>query len=90
MKEGRSLGANTTHSIDGMVVREMTRRCNYNPVMIARLKNEIFSRNQSMNRAKDQKLIELWQRGEESGFLSSSVIWIMTMQGMSILCASCR
>ena len=74
MEEGRSLGANTTHSIDGMVVREMSRRCNYNPVMIARLKNEIFSRNQSMNRAKDQKLIELWQRGEESGFLSARIL----------------
>lgn len=33
-KEGRSLGANTTHSVDGMIVREMVRRCNYNPKRI--------------------------------------------------------
>lgn len=74
MEEGRSLGANTTHSIDGMVVREMTRRCNYKPNHISKLKNEIFSRNQSMNRPKDQKLIELWRHGEESGFLSTRIL----------------
>lgn len=34
VEEGRSLGANTTHSIDGMIVREMVRRCNYNPTRI--------------------------------------------------------
>lgn len=74
MAEGRSLGANTTHSIDGMVVREMVRRCNYNPVMIARLKTEIFSKNQSMNRPKDAKLIELWKRAEETGFYSYRIL----------------
>ena len=26
---GRSIPANATHSVDGMVVREMARRCNY-------------------------------------------------------------
>lgn len=74
MKEGRSLGANTTHSIDGMVVREMNRRCNYNPVTIARLKQEMFSKNMSMNRPRDQKVIELWKRAEESGFLSARIL----------------
>lgn len=74
MKEGRSLGANTTHSIDGMVVREMNRRCNYNPAMIERLKSDVFSKNQSMNRPRDQKVIELWKRGEESGFLSTRIL----------------
>ena len=74
MKEGRSLGANSTHSVDGMVVREMNRRCNYKPEMIAWLKNEIFSRNQSMNRPRDQKVMELWKRGEDSGFLSARIL----------------
>jgi DNA-dependent RNA polymerase len=73
-KEGRSLPANATHSIDGMVVREMNRRCNYNPVTIARLKQEMFSKNMSMNRPRDQKVIELWKRAEESGFLSARIL----------------
>lgn len=73
-KEGRSLPANATHSIDGMVVREMNRRCNYNPVTIARLKQEMFSKNMSMNRPRDQKVIELWKRAEESDFLSARIL----------------
>ncbi|WP_027854426.1 DNA-directed RNA polymerase [Marinobacterium litorale] len=31
VKDGLSNAANLTHSVDGMVVREMNRRCNYNP-----------------------------------------------------------
>lgn len=33
-RDGISLAANITHSIDGMVVREMNRRCNYNPKQV--------------------------------------------------------
>ena len=74
MKEGRSLGANATHSIDGMVVREMNRRCNYNPVTIARLTDDVFSKNMSMNRPRDQKVTELWKHYERSGFLSARIL----------------
>lgn len=31
---GVGLGANVTHSIDGMLVREMSRRCNYDPLHV--------------------------------------------------------
>ena len=33
-KAGLSIAANVVHSVDGMIVREMGRRCNYNPVKL--------------------------------------------------------
>ncbi|AYA64302.1 DNA-directed RNA polymerase [Alteromonas sp. RKMC-009] len=33
-EKGLSVAANVIHSIDGMVVREMNRRCNYDPVLL--------------------------------------------------------
>lgn len=41
VEEGRSLGANTTHSIDGYVVREICRRCNYDVDQIKRIRQMI-------------------------------------------------
>lgn len=38
---GLSIAANVVHSIDGMLVREMNRRCNYNPVELKRVKHMI-------------------------------------------------
>lgn len=37
-KHGISLPANITHSVDGLVVREMNRRCHYNPIQVNRVK----------------------------------------------------
>lgn len=72
--EGRSLGANITHSIDGMVVREMVRRCMYDPNQVQTLKFMNGLKNQSMNRPKDQKLMQLWKLYEDSGFFSARII----------------
>ena len=36
VKDGIANAANITHSIDGMVVREMNRRCNYDPVTLTK------------------------------------------------------
>ena len=38
MDAGRSLGANTIHSVDGMIVREITRRCDYDLEVVAACK----------------------------------------------------
>lgn len=72
--EGRSLGANVHHSIDGMVVREMTRRCNYSPSVLGDIKMSLARGNMSMNRPRDKKLRKLWQNYERSGFLSARIL----------------
>jgi hypothetical protein len=74
--EGRSLGANTIHSIDGMIVRELTRRCDYNPMKISQLRTALKLKKPgtSKDRAKDQMVFTLWARFRESGYLSARII----------------
>lgn len=80
-EEGRSLGANTTHSIDGMIVREMARRCNYNPERVQEIRQyiEYLSQGGKLNVAFDddengQMVSILWKHYEESGYLSARII----------------
>ena len=78
MEGGRSLGANMTHSIDGMIVRDMARRCMYDPDHIKYLL-DCLSRpysvgSQGSGRSKDamvQKLHKLWL---ESGYYSPRIL----------------
>lgn len=72
-QEGRSLPANITHSIDGMVVREMNRRCNFNYDKIIRVAEGFNYSGDRKDRPKDQKLMQLWDRYKVSGFLSARV-----------------
>lgn len=76
MPEGRSLGANTIHSIDGMIVREMTRRCDYEPTKIANLRTHLtrITPGASANRKKDQMVMTLWDHYQNSGYLSARII----------------
>ena len=72
MDRGLSLGANICHSVDGMVVREMNRRCNYDPKKI----NEIMEAlgqagGTSTMRAKDLQLLRLIELAQQSDFVSA-------------------
>lgn len=80
-EEGRSLGANTVHSIDGMIVREMSRRCNYNETAVHHLRNYIQALDegyQVINCYDDDPSSEavrtLWKHYEESGYLSARIL----------------
>lgn len=75
-KEGRSLGANSTHSIDGMIVREMVRRCDYNKAQIGRVRNLCLREGFYTPKIDDAyKLVEtLWDRYLQSGFLSVRIL----------------
>ncbi len=77
VKEGRSLGANTIHSVDGMIVREMTRRCDYKPKVVAALRRIIDEGNVSGTRltTKDDKMVvALWENFQKTGYLSARII----------------
>jgi hypothetical protein len=73
---GRSLGANLVHSLDGMVVREMGRRCMYDPERIKALKKALEKGpwGVSTTRSQDQMVQTLWKHYEQSGFLSARIL----------------
>lgn len=76
-KEGRSLGANTTHSVDGFIVREMTRRCDHNPKQLDRVRKIIAEGN--FGKPDDspdntEMTIVLWNRYLKSGYLSARIL----------------
>ena len=77
MKEGRSLSANSTHSVDGMGVREIIRRCDYDPAQIGRVKRLCTTNLEYTPKADDAfKLVQtLWARYMQSGFLSARILY---------------
>jgi hypothetical protein len=77
---GRSLGANTIHSIDGMIVREITRRCDYSPRIINRLNKWLNDGppksgwGMETSSTKDQMVMLLWQHFKDSRYLSARIL----------------
>ena len=78
--EGRSLGANVTHSVDGLVVREMRGRCDYDINTVMNL-FQLCSRAEggekfegTASRAKDDMVNTIWQNYKDSGFLSIRIL----------------
>jgi hypothetical protein len=77
MDQGRSLGANTIHSVDGMIVRELTRRCDYDPAKVDRLYELVSISNHpepSTSRARDRLIQTLWQHACQTGYLSARIL----------------
>lgn len=76
VEEGRSLGANTIHSIDGMIVREMTRRCHYNPETVAKVKHILLTQNMFEDHgSRNNKSVQiLWDHYKNSGYLSARIL----------------
>lgn len=81
MKEGRSLGANITHSVDGMIVREIGRRCNFDTnrlELIRVLEQNLKSTHQAesgywANKKNVMMVKKLSKHYAESGFLSARI-----------------
>lgn len=78
VEEGRSLGANVTHSIDGMIVRELGRRCDYNPDEVHAARKAIFTSLEPMEEIDDtpdaRMVMTLWDHYEKCGYLSARII----------------
>lgn len=77
---GRSTGANLVHSIDGMIVREILRRCNYDKDQVDRVWNLLATASSHSSVAKPPKgtnakmVSTLLQHYQFTGFLSARII----------------
>lgn len=74
---GRSLSANTVHSLDGMIVREIVRRCSYNPERVNAVKqmcNDGTKKDNKKLSEDDKMVMTLWNLYEKTGFLSARII----------------
>jgi hypothetical protein len=78
MAHGRSLGANITHSIDGLIVRELLRRCNYNREQVEGIKQLLKGEPGRFDPERvTQKTImvnQLWDLYKKSGYLTARIL----------------
>jgi hypothetical protein len=85
-EQGKSIGANLTHSIDGLIVREMGRRCSYDPAVIAEVRTALHAgKGFGMNRHKDRQLATIWSHYMESGWLSARIFDYIDMDNVGII-----
>lgn len=75
MEKGRSLGANVIHSLDAMIVREMTRRCDYKPELIMRCMVALDDADVEVTEDSDTTMVRtLWNHYEQTGYLSARIL----------------
>ena len=87
-EKGRSLGANVTHSIDGFLVRELTRRCDYRPDVVAKIQHMIFNaweKNELQDTINNRMLEKLWFHYLDSGYLSARILDYITQDNISYI-----
>lgn len=86
-KEGRSLGANTIHSLDGMIVRELTRRCMYKPNQVDKLYRLISEGDCGLSDTTDDDrlVMRLWEHYQRTGYLSARIIDHLTEDNLGLV-----
>lgn len=86
-KEGRSLGPNIVHSIDGMIVREIHARCDYNPDMLTKLIETMMSTmgGTREDREQDKLVTKLWGHYLASGFLSARILPLLDRHNLGFV-----
>ena len=75
--------------IDGMVVREMHRRCSYDQEMLTELMdllmNQAKHEGSSHGRAKDKLVQTLWTNYKYSGFLSARILELLDTKNIGLV-----
>ena len=87
-KKGRSIGANVTHSVDSYVVRELTRRCNYDPEAIMQIKTTLCAaENQvvDMDCPYAEMVSTLWEHYKKTGMLSTRIFDYLTEENVCLV-----
>lgn len=86
IEKGRSLSANAVHSIDGLIVREMVRRCDYDPKDVTRILSAMREpiKPQKDNDHSDM-VYKLWKLYKESGFLSARILQHLRADNLSLI-----
>jgi len=84
-KEGRSISPNIIHSIDGMIVREITRRCTFNKDMIINISRILDVKGIRDDRDQDKLVHTLWNNYQQSGFLSARILELLDHENMGLV-----
>ena len=74
VEQGRSNGANLVHSIDGMIVREISARCMFDIDRHIAVITALDHKGKSVNRHEDKMVLTLWDHYVKSGFLSARIL----------------
>lgn len=70
----KGLGPNLIHSVDGMIVREMYRRCQFDPKTIERVTDLMILGAKGTDGKSAEIVKTLWNHYEECGFLSVRIL----------------
>jgi hypothetical protein len=69
----KGLGPNLIHSIDGFIVREMFRRCSYDPKTITRVKDLLFIGANGTTGKSAKQVQTIWSLYKATGYLSTRI-----------------
>lgn len=83
-KEGRSLGANSVHSIDSLMVREITTRCMISKLKLTYIKDWLLNPSGS-EKCYDPMVDKLWKLYKQSGFLSARIYDYITKDNLYLI-----
>jgi hypothetical protein len=85
---GRSIGANITHSIDGFIVRELLRRCNYERGIKERVQSLIIEGPGAVqdDTSEASKMVKtIWSQYQASGYLSARILDYLDASNMHLV-----